>query len=62
MTVNDDGLEAAADVLNKAGLHHFWFKGPPDWRDLDPIGKSEFLSIVEQIVAAYLAKSGDGKD
>jgi hypothetical protein len=56
--LSDAGLEAAADVVEKAGRHHHWW---PDyikpWRDSDSIGQSEFLGIVQEMIYAYIAKS-----
>jgi hypothetical protein len=53
--LNDAGLEAAADILDKTGRHHGrWPKYIKPWKELDSIGTSEFLGIVEQIVAAYV--------
>ncbi|HLM14804.1 MAG TPA: hypothetical protein VK362_20585 [Reyranella sp.] len=54
------GIEAAADKLDQFGRHHHWWPaslGP--WRQLDPIAKSEFLGIVEQMIRAYLKTSLD---
>ncbi|HTC11302.1 MAG TPA: hypothetical protein VK726_21270 [Acetobacteraceae bacterium] len=49
------GIEAAADFLDDVGRHHHWWHVPGVWtrRDLDPIGGSEFLAIVERIVRTY---------
>jgi hypothetical protein len=48
-----------ATVLDKAGRHYHWWS--PDvvkpWREMDPIGQSEFLGIVQEMLYAYLAKS-----
>lgn len=56
--LNDVGIETAADVLDKAWRYaQGWPADYKGWRELDPIGKSEFLGIVEQIVYAYLDKS-----
>ena len=56
--LSDAGLEAAADELDKVGRHHHWWpKSVPPWRDLDAIGKSEFLGIVQEVIYAYQAKS-----
>jgi 3-dehydro-4-phosphotetronate decarboxylase len=57
--LSDAGLEAAADVLDKAGRHHHWWSAADtrSWRELDPIGQSEFLGIVQELIYAYLAKS-----
>ena len=57
--LSDAGLEAAADVLDKIGRHHHWWS-PNDvrpWRQMDSIGQSEFLGIVQEMIYAYLAKS-----
>jgi hypothetical protein len=52
------GVEAAADKLDQFGRHHHWWPasvGP--WRELDSIGKTEFLGVVEEVVRAYLKAS-----
>ena len=52
------GVEAAADSLYALGLHHGWWplspQLPASWRNLDPIGQSEFLGIVEKTIRSYL--------
>ncbi len=56
--LSDAGPEAAADELDKVGRHHHWWpKNTPPWRDLDPIGKSEVLGIVQEVIYAYQANS-----
>jgi hypothetical protein len=53
--LDEGGIESAADSFWKEGSHHGWWSDTrPTWRDLDPIGKEEFLAIVERIVVAYL--------
>jgi len=56
--LDDEGLEAAADCLYAARLHHHRWPDPPQlptcWRDLDPVGRSEFVGIVEETIQAYL--------
>jgi hypothetical protein len=50
------GIEAAADCLDEVGRHYHWRRhvvGAQSWRDLDPIGRSEYSGIVESIVLAY---------
>lgn len=44
-------LEAAAEALYKEGEFHKWWKGPA-YERLDPIGRSEFLAIVQRVLAA----------
>ena len=54
--LDEEGLEAAADVLYRAGSHHSWWKSArTDWRELDPVGQDEFLSITHHIIVAYLS-------
>lgn len=54
MALNEAALERAADKLDKIGRHHGWWSETiPKWRDLDPIGKEEFLSLVDEIISAY---------
>ncbi len=51
---SEAGLEAAADMLYRIGLRHGWWGfAIPSWRDLDPIGKDEFLDVVAVTVRAY---------
>jgi hypothetical protein len=55
-------VEAAARVLHKAGTHLNWWKpydkSYDDMAATDPIAKSEFNGIVEEILmAAYKARS-----
>jgi hypothetical protein len=49
-------IEAAARVLHKAGTHYHWWKpydkSYDDMATTDPIGKSEFDGIVEQMLMA----------
>jgi hypothetical protein len=56
--IDEAGLEAAADALHQDGLFHHWFTGPKDWRDIDPLGRSELLGVVERIIRAYLDNAG----
>ena len=48
-------LAAAADSLERRGNYHRWW-GPEGskWREADPIGREEFLAIVQGVVDAYL--------
>jgi hypothetical protein len=62
-SLDDRGIERAADVLERVGRHHRWWPQSLDdrpWRDRDPIGRSEYLGIVEEMVRAYLTSSGEG--
>jgi MoaA/NifB/PqqE/SkfB family radical SAM enzyme len=47
-------IEAAADVLHEAGLHHHWWTPYPKTYDelaaTDAIGKDEFEAIVERML------------
>jgi len=56
--LSERGVEAAADYLYAVGHHHGWWGSIPQplasWRDLGPIGRSEFGGIVEQTIRAYL--------
>jgi hypothetical protein len=57
----DGEVEAAARVLDKVGRHHQWWprsiKPYDEFARTDPIAKSEFEGIVEQmLMAASLAK------
>lgn len=45
-------LIKAADRLDHMGRSNGWWKGTP-WRELDPIGRDEFLATVYDIVATY---------
>lgn len=56
------GLVAAADKLEAVALQACWF-GPTakPWRELDPIGREEFLAVVESIVKAHNT-APDGPD
>lgn len=58
---SNEAIESAADKIYEAGKFHSWFKGPLDWRALDPIGKDEFLSIVEKALIAASAIDGRGR-
>jgi hypothetical protein len=53
LPLDESSLEAATDVLHKYGSHHHWFENKP-WRELDPIGRDEFLDIVAGVISAYL--------
>lgn len=56
------GLAAAADKLEAVALQAGWF--PPTtkpWREMDPIGRNEFLAVVESIVKAH-NNAPDGPD
>lgn len=54
MPIENAGLERAADKLDRIGRHYGWWpKTVPEWRNLDPIGKEEFLGLVDEIVHAY---------
>jgi hypothetical protein len=48
----ESGLEAAAKKLLAHGAQHHWFE-QYDLETMDPIGRGEFLAIVESVVAAY---------
>jgi hypothetical protein len=52
----DAEVEAAARVLDKAGRHHHWWpktiKPYDEFAKTDPIAKSEFEGIVEQMLMA----------
>ena len=57
-------VEAAARVLDKAASHHHWWKPYERTYDemaaTDPIAKSEFDGIVEQmLLAAHKAQASD---
>lgn len=54
-------LEAAADRLYAIGLHHGWWgaRAKPSWRDLDPIGRDEFLNVTWAVIAAYGGSNTD---
>ena len=55
MTLDERGVERAADELWRTGSHHAWWPNKwATWRDLDPIGKEEFLAVAASIVCAYL--------
>lgn len=55
------GWEQAADVLWTVGTHHSWWKSSVhNWRDLDPIAKSEFLAIVDRLSASPSPPALDG--
>ena len=55
----DAEVEAAARVLDKAGRHHHWWpkttKPYDEFAKTDPIAKSEFEGIVEQLLMAASA-------
>jgi hypothetical protein len=59
----EQGVQAAADHLYAVGLIHGWWsrssRPPASWRDLDPIGQSEFVGIVEAMIRTYLTRSAD---
>lgn len=51
--ISDARCHAAADKLDAAGRHYGWWKlAYPSWRDADPISRSEFLGVVEEILRA----------
>jgi hypothetical protein len=51
-------VEAAARVLHRAGSAYGWWPRHLTYEGLDPIGRDEFLGIVEQmLVAAATARS-----
>ncbi len=53
MPIDNESLERAADKLDRIGRHYGWWpKTVPEWRNLDPIGKAEFLGLVDEIVTA----------
>ena len=49
-------VEAAARVLHEAGSHHHWWKpyskSYDEMNAIDPVAKSEFDGIVEQMLMA----------
>ena len=49
----EPGLGAAADILDQEGRMHGWFKGAVSWREIDPIGQEEFLSLAGRIIDTY---------
>jgi hypothetical protein len=55
----DAEVEAAARVLDKAGRHHHWWpktiKPHDEFAKTDPIAKSEFEGLVEQMLMAASA-------
>lgn len=52
--IDEKALEYAADKLDEIGTHRGWWKlQNKSWRESDPIGREEFLSIVWEIVKAY---------
>jgi hypothetical protein len=53
--LDEKALEMAADKLEKNGrFYNWWSDTVPGWRKADPIGKEEFLTVVHEIVTAYL--------
>jgi len=48
-------LETAADRLYSIGLHHGWWgdNAKPSWRNLDLIGREEFLDVTAAVITAY---------
>ena len=59
LKLDERGVERAADELWKCGSHHAWWpKSRASWRDLDPIGKEEFLTVAASIVLTYLERDG----
>jgi hypothetical protein len=60
-TLDQEGLEAASDRLYAIRLHHHWWRAPSSlpasWRNFDPIGQSEFVGIVEEVISAYLQRT-----
>jgi hypothetical protein len=64
--LHDDGVDAAADKLWNFGTHFHWWKNQSaSWRDSDPIGRSEFGGLVQEIISTYLetaaSREGDGQ-
>jgi hypothetical protein len=55
--IEAEALDAACDELDRAARQYLWWETKIGWHELDPIGKSEFQSIVAQIVLAYLKKA-----
>lgn len=56
----DAPIEAAGDVLFRAGNFHSWWRQPgrktiAEMGAADPIAKSEFLGIVEEMLRAAIA-------
>ena len=48
-------VEAAARVLHEAGSHHHWWPCSKSYNEMnatDPVAKSEFDGIVEQMLMA----------
>jgi len=55
---DEDALVLAADRLEAHGRHHGWWEETiPHWRNLDPIGKEEFLDMVADIVGTYIGET-----
>jgi len=62
---SDRGIERAADRLDKAGTHHGWWPkslGGKSWRDYDPIGRSEYLGLVQELIRDYFEGATDEQD
>jgi len=63
--LSDRGIERAADRLNKFGTHHGWWPkslAGKSWRDYDPIGRSEYLGLVEELIRDYFKGATDEQD
>ncbi|MEM7361341.1 MAG: hypothetical protein AAF431_19815 [Pseudomonadota bacterium] len=59
--LNEAALHAAADKLEEIGKGYCWWPASTKpWRELDPIGKNEFLGAVEEVVMAYLNLADQG--
>lgn len=44
--------ECAAEQLHVDGVYHRWWRDEPRWDD-EPMGRMEFLTIVDRAVASY---------
>lgn len=66
MTTDDidmKALECAADKLDEIGIHHGWWKPQSkSWRELDEIGREEFLDVVWAVVNSYKKNVSSGAE
>jgi hypothetical protein len=63
--LSDRGIERAADRLDKAGTHHGWWPkslAGKSWRDYDPIGRSEYLGLVQELIRDYFRGATDEQE